>query len=58
MTKVTVQAGSAMVGCVLVDQQLSEILQALMDKYTFDGVKNSWLKLCYYEQYFCEQTPN
>ena len=35
-------------GCVLVDQQLAEILQMLMDKFTFSDVKNSWLKLCYY----------
>ena len=35
-------------GCVLVDKNLAEILQALMDKFTFEGVENSWLKLCYY----------
>jgi hypothetical protein len=35
-------------GCVLVDAKLATILQALMDKYTFEGVKNSWTKLCYY----------
>ena len=28
--------------------QQGEILQALMDKFTFEGVENSWLKLCYY----------
>lgn len=35
-------------GCVAVDKELAEILQALMDKFTFEGVDNSWLKLCYY----------
>lgn len=35
-------------GCVLVDKELAEILQKLMDKFTFEGVENSWLKLCYY----------
>lgn len=35
-------------GCVPVDTQLAQILQELMDIYTFDGVKGSWLKLCYY----------
>lgn len=35
-------------GCVPVDAQLAQILQELMDIYTFDGVKDSWLKLCYY----------
>ncbi len=35
-------------GCVPVDERLAEILQLLMDKYTFKGVENSWLKMCYY----------
>lgn len=36
------------VGCVEVDAKLAEILQMLMDKYTFAGVDNSWKKVCYY----------
>jgi len=35
-------------GCVVVTERLSELLQLLMDKYTFEDVDNSWLKLCYY----------
>ena len=35
-------------GCVAVDEDLAALLQALMDKYTFRGVDNSWAKLCYY----------
>lgn len=35
-------------GCVIVDKELAEILQALMDKFTFEGVDHSWTKLCYY----------
>ncbi len=35
-------------GCVPVDEELARILQLLMDKFTFDGVYQSWLKLCYY----------
>ncbi len=35
-------------GCVAVDKELAEILQALMDKYTFSGVDHSWTKVCYY----------
>lgn len=35
-------------GCVAVDERLAQILQLLMDKYTFENVENSWLKLCYY----------
>ncbi|MBR5144307.1 MAG: hypothetical protein IKW53_04575, partial [Clostridia bacterium] len=53
-----VQEGDARIGCVAVDAELAAILQQLMDKYTFEGVENSWLKLCYYEQYFCATTPH
>ena len=35
-------------GCVAVDERLAEILQLLMDKFTFQGVDQSWLKVCYY----------
>ena len=38
-------------GCVVVTQRLAEILQLLMDKYTFENVDNSWIKLCYYYDY-------
>lgn len=45
------KSGSERDGCVEVDERLAEILQMLMDKYTFDDVENSWLKLCYYYDY-------
>ena len=35
-------------GCVAVTEELAEILQQLMDKFTFAGVEHSWTKLCYY----------
>ena len=35
-------------GCVVMTERLAEILQLLMDKYTFEGVDHSWTKLCYY----------
>lgn len=38
-------------GCVAVDKQLGDVLQLLMDKYYFEGVENSWIKLCYYYEY-------
>jgi len=38
-------------GCVAVDAKLAEVLQALMDKYTFADVDHSWTKVCYYYQY-------
>ena len=38
-------------GCVVVDERLAEILQLLMDKYTFEDVENSWIKVCYYYDY-------
>ncbi|MBQ7347571.1 MAG: redoxin domain-containing protein [Clostridia bacterium] len=41
-------AGSERNGCVAVDARLAEILQLIVDKYTFDGVENAWLKFCYY----------
>lgn len=38
-------------GCVAVNEELATLLWTLMDKYTFEGVENSWLKLCYYYDY-------
>jgi len=35
-------------GCVVVTEELAEILQLLMNKYTFENVDHSWTKLCYY----------
>ena len=35
-------------GCVEVDAKLAELLQKLMDKFTFDDVDDAWIKLCYY----------
>ncbi len=43
-------------GCVEVDERLAEILQLLMDKYTFEDVDNSWIKLCYYYDNLKENT--
>ena len=39
------------VGCVVVDETLAEVLQMLMDKYTFEDVDHSWTKMCYYYDY-------
>ena len=38
-------------GCVVVDKRLAEILQMVMEKYTFENVDHAWLKLCYYYDY-------
>ncbi|MBQ8358540.1 MAG: redoxin domain-containing protein [Oscillospiraceae bacterium] len=38
-------------GCVVVTERLAEILHLLMDKYTFEDVDQSWLKVCYYYDY-------
>ncbi len=35
-------------GCVPVDATLAQILQELVDKYSFEGVEHAWTKLCYY----------
>ena len=53
----TIAEGDERIGCVVVDENLANVLQVLMDKYTFEGIENSWAKLCYYHQYFCSKTP-
>ena len=35
-------------GLIAVDKELAQILQLLMDKFTFQGVEDSWIKVCYY----------
>ncbi len=35
-------------GCVAVDAELADILQKLMDKYVFENVENSWVKMAYF----------
>lgn len=35
-------------GCVVVTEELAQLLQMLVDKYSFSGVDHSWTKLCYY----------
>ena len=39
-------------GCVEVNAELADLLQQLMDKYTFKDVDHSWTKLCYYYKHF------
>ena len=36
------------IGCVVVTEELAEILTKLMEKYTFQNVDHPWTKLCYY----------
>ena len=48
MDKTTHPDNPELHGCVVVDKELAEILQILMDKFTFEGVEHSWTKLCYY----------
>ncbi len=38
-------------GCVPVNEELGDILQQLMDKFTFKNVEYSWAKLCFYYDY-------
>ena len=45
------KSGTERDGCVPVDARLAELLQLLLDKYTFENVTNSWLKVCYYYDY-------
>ena len=51
MDKTTHPDNPELHGCVVVDKDLAEILQILMDKFTFEGVEHSWTKLCYYYLY-------
>lgn len=39
-------------GCVAVTEELAQVLQMLMDKFTFKDVEHGWTKLCYYYDYF------
>ncbi|MBR4881645.1 MAG: hypothetical protein IKU19_06900, partial [Clostridia bacterium] len=48
LSKMDKSSNAEVNGCVPVDERLAEILQLLMDKYTFEDVENSWLKICYY----------
>lgn len=38
-------------GCVPVDAELMQMLQWLVDKYSFTGVEDAWQKLCFYYDY-------
>lgn len=38
-------------GCVVVTEELADILQMVMEKYTFENVDHAWTKLCYYYDY-------
>jgi len=42
---------SELYGCVKVDEKFAVVLGLLMDKYTFQDVDYSWVKLCYYFKY-------
>lgn len=48
LDKIITSGPEERIGCVAVDEGLAEILQKLMDKYTFENVDHSWIKLCYY----------
>ena len=39
------------IGCVPVSEELAVLLQKIMEKYTFENVDNSWIKMCYYYDY-------
>ncbi len=48
LSKIITSGAEELRGCVKVDARLAEILQELMNKYTFQGVDYAWTKLCYY----------
>ena len=51
VSKMITSGSEEKIGCVVATEELAQILQQLMDKYTFSGVEQSWLKLCYYYDY-------
>ncbi len=51
LDKMITSGAKELQGCVVVDARLGEILQMLMDKHTFAGVENSWIKMCYFYDY-------
>lgn len=48
LDKIITTGSEEKIGCVPVDERLAELLQLVMDKYTFQNVDHSWTKLCYY----------
>lgn len=48
LDKIITSGSKEKLGCVEVDERLAEILQLLMNKYTFENVDHSWTKICYY----------
>ncbi|MBE6959109.1 MAG: redoxin domain-containing protein [Ruminococcaceae bacterium] len=48
LSKIITSGKAELIGCVPVTAELADILQLLMEKYTFDNVECSWPKLCYY----------
>ncbi|MBO5774281.1 MAG: TlpA family protein disulfide reductase [Clostridia bacterium] len=42
---------SMLAGCIEVNAELAEILQAFVDRTSFNGIENAWTKLCYYFEY-------
>lgn len=49
---------SELYGCVKVDAEFAKVLGFLMDKYTFEGIDYSWVKLCYYYKYLGPEKSN
>jgi len=48
LSKVITSGSPELIGCVPVTAELADVLQLLMEKYTFENVECSWPKLCYY----------
>ena len=51
LSQMITTGGEEIKGCVPVSERLAELLQLLLDKYTFADVDDSWTKICYYYQY-------
>ncbi len=51
LDQIIYEEGALHDGCVLVTEEVAALLQMLMDKFIFEDVENSWIKLCYYYDY-------
>ena len=55
LDKIITSGKKELQGCVVVDEQLAQLLQKVMDKYTFENVDDSWIKMCYYYEHLGPQ---
>ena len=48
LDRIIYEEGALHDGCMFVTEDVAALLQMLMNKFVFEDVENSWIKLCYY----------